>query len=773
MTEPRSTSAKAQNRWFRFLSLVSRGSRHQFSVALALITIIPLLSLYYMGVRESWRGWNLWHQAIFISAMTLLVTAGYVILGKYPITIMKLRRHLENMASGEMPEKVELLRWQDDVEAIELSLNMIVGRLSQRVQTMADELQQIETLLTQRIVPGALQQMRKHGRQMPAAARPADEHSVAGMIGEDMMADMLGDSLDLVGHAVAFFEKNGTCAMCFLASEWCRCVYRHAAAASAASRATGEPFPAIEPCRANAWEALIREAIETGAPVERADGAGLNVYAVPIKAGSEVAGVMAFAYGDPPSRREDLQAIARVCGAPLEELLAKAAAYAPRPPYIVAIAKNRLLTSANLSGEIVTRKRAERILRLSQQELQRHREHLEDLVRERTEEIRAANEQLKREVAERQKAEGLKDDFVSVVSHELRTPLSITKEGISLLLDKIPGEINPTQQHILTISRNNIDRLARIINNLLDISKIEAGKMALDLKWFDFPALVRQIVASFDTTVRNKGLECAVHFSHPKIAVYADPDRLAEVLTNLIGNAVKFTAQGRITVALTEKEREIECAVADTGVGIPDEYKPQVFAKFQQFRRTHGAGEKGTGLGLAIAKSIVELHRGRIGVESRPNAGSTFTFVLPKRGAEDVIRDAIQSGIAVAKKEHRFLSLLLIGVAGAPSEPAEQGGFLPGFLALLKAQKVIRDGDTALVRGADRIIVLAMIGAQDAPRMLARIQRDMEKVVLTQQIEAPVRFRYSYACFPEDGDQASALLEEAEKKLTPAAGAET
>ncbi|MFA5349884.1 MAG: ATP-binding protein, partial [Candidatus Omnitrophota bacterium] len=240
-------------------------------------------------------------------------------------------------------------------------------------------------------------------------------------------------------------------------------------------------------------------------------------------------------------------------------------------------------------------------------------------------------EELKQKNIALEKLDQLKSDFVSIVSHELRTPLSITKEGISLVLDEVTGSVNPRQSKILTASRNNIDRLARIINSLLDISKIESGKTELKKKAVDMGGLIRNIVLSFENLAKEKHLE--IRADLPKgqsLNLYVDEDRVMQVFTNLIGNSLKFTEKGHINISLVQREDEMEFTVSDTGIGIAAEDLPKIFTKFLQFGRTPGAGEKGTGLGLSIAKGLVELHGGRIWVESEVGKGSKFIFTLPK-----------------------------------------------------------------------------------------------------------------------------------------------
>ncbi len=234
------------------------------------------------------------------------------------------------------------------------------------------------------------------------------------------------------------------------------------------------------------------------------------------------------------------------------------------------------------------------------------------------------------DITERKQLEKLKDEFVGNVSHELRTPLSIIKEAINLILDKLVGEINQKQENVLTTAKDNIDRLTRIINELLDISKIEAGKLQLKKDNVDIVSLIKKTVSSFEGRAKEKGLELKQDFSPAEIPLFIDADKLTEVFINLLGNAVKFTDKGCIEISVKDKGKEVECFVKDTGIGIAQENLPKVFDKFQQFGRVSGPGERGTGLGLSIVKGIIEMHNGNIRVESRFGEGTKFTFVLPK-----------------------------------------------------------------------------------------------------------------------------------------------
>jgi PAS domain S-box-containing protein len=233
------------------------------------------------------------------------------------------------------------------------------------------------------------------------------------------------------------------------------------------------------------------------------------------------------------------------------------------------------------------------------------------------------------DMTEQKKIEEFRNDIVRTVSHELRTPLSIEKEGISLLLDEMVGPVNPKQKEILLTVMRSIDRLARMISSLLDISGIETGRIKLAPKVADLTELVKDVAFEFKKRAHEKGIDLGVKLPECSVRIFADPDKITQVLSNLVDNALKFTEKGLIEIAVVLRENEVACTVRDTGIGIAPENVNKLFEKFQQFSRRDGPGEKGFGLGLSIAKGIVELHQGHIGAQSKLGQGTSITFVLP------------------------------------------------------------------------------------------------------------------------------------------------
>jgi len=245
-------------------------------------------------------------------------------------------------------------------------------------------------------------------------------------------------------------------------------------------------------------------------------------------------------------------------------------------------------------------------------------------IREKSRQLEEANERLT-------ELDRLKSDFVSNVSHELRTPLTAIKGAVDLILREVTGPLNEKQTHYLTRVRSNTQHLAGLINDLLDLSKIESGKLELSSTRVSLGGLVHEVVETLRPVAAEKIVALDVTIPEPSILVWADRDKITQVLTNLIGNAIKFTPpHGRVTVSSASDDADwVRVSVSDSGLGISANEHERVFVKFYQVAPNGGPKPKGTGLGLAISKTLVELHGGKIWVESEINRGSTFYFTLP------------------------------------------------------------------------------------------------------------------------------------------------
>jgi signal transduction histidine kinase len=199
------------------------------------------------------------------------------------------------------------------------------------------------------------------------------------------------------------------------------------------------------------------------------------------------------------------------------------------------------------------------------------------------------------------------------------------------MLDGLTGELNPRQLRYLTRMKANVDRLARLINDLLDLSRIEAGRIELRPTTLPLAALAKEVVESLRPVAVEKGIRLDVASTDADATAWADRDKVTQVLMNLIGNALKFTpAQGQVAVAIQRDGAEwVQISVADTGPGIPPGEAAKIFDQFYQVGKVDAQKRQGTGLGLAICKTLVEMQRGKLWVESEVGRGSTFFFALP------------------------------------------------------------------------------------------------------------------------------------------------
>ncbi len=229
----------------------------------------------------------------------------------------------------------------------------------------------------------------------------------------------------------------------------------------------------------------------------------------------------------------------------------------------------------------------------------------------------------------------IKSEFVSMVTHELQTPLAVIKESVGLILRGSAGEINNSKQEdFLKMVVNNSDRLMRLISNVLDFQKLEAGKEKLDIKENDLNSAVEEVHEGMQHLANEKGIVLEMHLAGRMPVAVFDRDKIIQVLTNLVNNAIKFTDEGRVTVTTCFDEMIVHAEVRDTGVGIKKKDLPKLFMAFEQLHIEEGRRAGGTGLGLAISKEIIRRHNGRIWAESEKGKGTVFHFVIP-RGKEN------------------------------------------------------------------------------------------------------------------------------------------
>ena len=297
-------------------------------------------------------------------------------------------------------------------------------------------------------------------------------------------------------------------------------------------------------------------------------------------------------------------------------------------------------------------------------------------------------DELKKTNIKLEKLEKLKSEFISIVSHELRTPLTSIKNSLDIMISGKTGEINKAQNNFLTIAKRNVDRLSGIINDLLDLSKIEAGKMQYRFEPVNILDPIEFVKSTFDSLAEKKNIKIIINVCSKLSLIYGDINRIEQILSNLVSNAIKFTPEnGQIKINIEEiksnsidtsrfyrdsssvnsirqkgllKGDYIRVTVEDNGIGIKEEDIPKVFDKFQQIENSLSREVGGTGLGLPIAKQLLEAHRGEIWLESEFNKGSKFSLIFPVMLPENRFLLELDNALQQAKYSHSNLAVVFL-----------------------------------------------------------------------------------------------------------------
>lgn len=267
------------------------------------------------------------------------------------------------------------------------------------------------------------------------------------------------------------------------------------------------------------------------------------------------------------------------------------------------------------------------------------------------------------DITEKRRVEQVKTDLISLVSHELRTPLASIHGAVGLLASGALGVLPPKAQRLLDIAVRNSERLGRLINDILDLHRLQTGRLPLQFEALSAVDLLQGAATALGPMAAERGITLRVE-SQP-VEVWADRDRVTQVLTNLIGNALKFSTAGttirvgaRHQAGPSGAEGQIRFWVADQGRGIPADRQERIFEPFEQVQASDARNHGGTGLGLAISRSIVAQHDGRLWVESQPGVGSTFYFELPPAQARSTSAEATVPPILICDDDGAFLGLM-------------------------------------------------------------------------------------------------------------------
>lgn len=369
------------------------------------------------------------------------------------------------------------------------------------------------------------------------------------------------------------------------------------------------------------------------------------------------------------------------------------------------------------------------------------------------------------DITKRKRAEELKDEFLSKASHELRTPLAVITETVALMLNGALGETTEEQRQFLQNANGQLERLGGLLNDLLDLSKIEAGRMVLERERLDLAAVVQEVCRTMQVSAKGRRILC-----QPTTipAVFADRDRLTQILMNLLSNAIRFTPEGgTVTVGTTLLDPFVICSVTDTGPGIPKEQLGKLFTKFEQLTQPTASQRRGTGLGLAISKELVQLHGGTIQVDSELGHGTTFTFTLPVYHQDGAFALLFEEAVAEAKMGGGVFGLLLMEPRAFCRQWADILHVSPSEAAL-EFGKRIRESirqDRVLMGGDGRIAILAVTDQKGVTAIQRRFHAMAQRLLNPSPAAGPSQLQIATAMYPAEGQYPEVLLRQATSGL--------
>ena len=356
----------------------------------------------------------------------------------------------------------------------------------------------------------------------------------------------------------------------------------------------------------------------------------------------------------------------------------------------------------------------------------------------------------------------MKSDFISTASHELRTPLTSIKNSISILANGKAGVLNEKQEGLLKIAGRNTDRLTQMIEELLDLSRIESGKLKLQFTDVDLSEMMQHVVATFQSQASDKSIRLNMHKPQNMPKLYTDCGRLEQILCNLVSNAIKYTPdEGLVTLSAQSSRERVEISVTDTGPGLsPDEQK-RIFDRFYQVGEEIAATSKGLGLGLYIVKKLVTELRGEISLESQPGKGSRFFFTLPVYSDYHADKVLLENEILNCPTNTSY-SLLVIDLR--QSRLSETGDIAADKQQMYLDQLIVIT-KKAFPRASDRVLhqkafnrLTIMLGG--TPKPGARIAKEkLENAFRENAALNPPPNVLGPFTYPDDGDNTSAIID--------------
>jgi signal transduction histidine kinase len=362
----------------------------------------------------------------------------------------------------------------------------------------------------------------------------------------------------------------------------------------------------------------------------------------------------------------------------------------------------------------------------------------------------------------------MQTEFIAAISHELRTPLTTMQNSVSNMLVGVTGKTTPKMQQYLYTMQGDCQRLARLINDMLDMAKLEAGRMSINRSVTNLTEIAKKTVVDFSVIAAEKGLSIELKAGEGVSRVYVDPQRIYQVFSNLITNAIRYTDKGgSISLSLLEQKDDVAVVVEDTGIGIAAEHHRHIFNKFYQISRHTGPGYNGSGLGLALSSEIVAAHNGKMWVESEPGQGSKFYFSLPKTSPQIVLNKHLKSLAERADKKGEQFAMIVMHLEMPQEYARRQSDVLDDVM-----KRIVIDGNQIMTTSSDMIIRCgqadaAVILSQTGKRYLWRIRQKLRAIVddamLTLKDDSQsVVAMMGMALYPND----ASTVEELERKAT-------
>ncbi|HIJ70532.1 MAG TPA: PAS domain-containing sensor histidine kinase [Planctomycetes bacterium] len=359
------------------------------------------------------------------------------------------------------------------------------------------------------------------------------------------------------------------------------------------------------------------------------------------------------------------------------------------------------------------------------------------------------------DITDRLAADRAKTEFIAAISHELRTPLTSLQNSVSNILAGVTGKVSSKTRCYLHTMKSDCRRFADLINDLLDMAKLEAGSLPINRCVMNIVTMVGDVINDFADQAKKRQVELLCEIDRHVSPVYADPKRIRQVLSNLVSNAVKFTSPGgRVCIRSYDAGDDVVTVVEDTGVGISLDLQKQIFSKFYQISRQAGPGYNGSGLGLAICDGIVAVHGGSIWVQSNEGKGSKFYFSLPKTNPFIVLRKHLG---ALAKRSGRKASRfgLFIINFDVPGELKERLKKTVGSLVgemLTEINPFVNGTEDIAIRTEDSEIILVASEKQKGyiKTLIEKIQKITQNNLRKKYGNAPILPMLGVAVYPTD-----------------------